>query len=65
MNNTESASFRAGEAKGQTQEKGNQLLSKAGDAAQSAKEGLQEAGSQAKAKAQGAADAVRDAVNSK
>ena len=42
MNNTESASYRAGEAKGRAQEKGSQLLDKAGNAAQSAKESLQD-----------------------
>ena len=41
MNNTESASYRAGEAKGQAQEKGNQLIDKASNAAQSAKESIQ------------------------
>lgn len=42
MNNSESASYRAGEAKGQAQEKGSQLLDKASNAAQSAKESVQE-----------------------
>lgn len=42
MDNSESASYRAGEAKGQAQEKGNQLMDKASNAAQSAKESVQE-----------------------
>ncbi|KAL1565294.1 stress-induced protein KIN1-like [Salvia divinorum] len=60
----DNASYQAGQAKGQAQEKGNQLLDKAGNAAQSVKESCQNAGQQAQAKAQGAVDAVKDAVNS-
>ncbi|XP_047970543.1 stress-induced protein KIN1-like [Salvia hispanica] len=60
----ENASYHAGQTKGQALEKGNQLLDKAGNAAQSAKESCQNAGQQAQAKAQGAVDAVKDAVNS-
>lgn len=42
MDNSQNASYRAGEAKGQAQEKGNQLMDKAANAANSAKESLQE-----------------------
>ncbi|KAI9152840.1 hypothetical protein LWI28_001988 [Acer negundo] len=60
MNQSQNASFQAGQAKGQTQEKTNQMMDKASDAMQSAKESCQEAGQQMKEKAQGAADAVKD-----
>ncbi|XP_042021612.1 stress-induced protein KIN2-like isoform X2 [Salvia splendens] len=59
-----SASYHAGVAKGQAQEKGSQLMDTASNAAQSAKESAQNAGQQMQAKAQGAVDAVKDAVNS-
>ncbi|KAH6823405.1 Late embryogenesis abundant protein family protein [Perilla frutescens var. hirtella] len=62
MDNSQNASYRAGEAKGQAQEKGSQLVDKASNATQSAKESLQEVGHQAQAKAQGAVDAVKDAT---
>ncbi|GAA0161594.1 hypothetical protein LIER_17873 [Lithospermum erythrorhizon] len=62
MDNSQSASYNAGQAKGQAQEKGNQMMNKAGDMAQSAKESAQNAGQQVKAKAQGAADAVKNAT---
>lgn len=42
MDNSQSASYRAGETKGQAQEKGNQLVDKASNVAQSAKESIQE-----------------------
>ncbi|KAJ4842448.1 hypothetical protein Tsubulata_051384 [Turnera subulata] len=63
-NNSQSMSFQAGEAKGQTQEKASGMMDRAADAAQSAKESVQEAGQQMMAKAQGAADAVKDAASS-
>ncbi|XP_023748602.1 stress-induced protein KIN2 [Lactuca sativa] len=62
MNNSQSAGFQAGEAKGQAQEKGNQLMDKAGAAAQSAKESVQEAGAQMQMKASDATEAVKDAT---
>ncbi|KAH7554348.1 hypothetical protein JRO89_XS12G0173300 [Xanthoceras sorbifolium] len=65
MNQSQNASFQAGQAKGQTQEKANQMMDKAGDVMQSAKESCQEAGQQMKAKAQGAADAVKDTLGNK
>ncbi|KAL8471895.1 hypothetical protein ACS0TY_028570 [Phlomoides rotata] len=61
MDKSNNMSYQAGQAKGQAQEKGSQMMEKAGNAAQSAKESMQEAGSQIQAKAQGAADAVKDA----
>ncbi|CAJ2669238.1 stress-induced protein KIN2-like [Trifolium pratense] len=54
--------YEAGQAQGQAQEKGANLLDKAGNAAQSAKETMQEAGNQMLASAQGAADAVKNAT---
>ncbi|KAL7135609.1 hypothetical protein ABFS83_11G109500 [Erythranthe nasuta] len=63
MDNSQDMSYKAGEAKGQAQEKGSQLMEKAGNAAQSAKESMQEAGQQMQAKAQGAVDSVKDATN--
>nr|XP_027084092.1 stress-induced protein KIN2-like [Coffea arabica] len=60
MDNSQNASYQAGQAKGQMQEKGSQMMDKASNAAQSAKESMQEAGQQAKAKVQGAADAVKN-----
>ncbi|GFZ18987.1 Late embryogenesis abundant protein [Actinidia chinensis var. chinensis] len=65
MDNSHSMSYQAGQARGQAQEKGNQLMEKAGNAAQSCKESIQEAGQQVQAKAQGAADAVKDATGMK
>ncbi|KAF5725568.1 stress-induced protein KIN2-like [Tripterygium wilfordii] len=62
MNDSQSAGFQAGQAKGQAQEKGSQMMDKASNAAQSAKESCQEAGQQMQAKAQGAADAVKNSV---
>ncbi|EPS67758.1 pollen coat-like protein [Genlisea aurea] len=62
MDSSHSASVHAGEAKGQAQEKSNQLIDKASNAAQSAKESVQEAGHQMQAKAQGAVDAVKNAT---
>ncbi|XP_058180487.1 stress-induced protein KIN2-like [Rhododendron vialii] len=62
MDNSQNASYQAGQAKGQAQEKGNQMMDKANNAAQSCKETMQETGEQAKAKAQGAADAVKNAT---
>ncbi|KAJ7971159.1 stress-induced protein KIN2-like [Quillaja saponaria] len=62
LDNSTKASYHAGEAKGQTQEKASNLMDRAGNAAQSAKESMQETGSQMQSKAQGAADAVKDAT---
>ncbi|XP_049346553.1 stress-induced protein KIN2-like [Solanum verrucosum] len=62
MDNSQNTSYKAGQAKGQVQEKGNQMMDRAANAAQSAKESLQEAGQQVQAKAQGAADAVKNAT---
>ncbi|XP_019095808.1 PREDICTED: late embryogenesis abundant protein 2-like [Camelina sativa] len=59
-NNSQSMSFNAGQAKGQTQEKASNLVDKASNAAQSAKESLQEGGQQLKQKAQGASEAIKD-----
>uniref|UniRef100_A0A7N1A349 Stress-induced protein KIN2-like n=1 Tax=Kalanchoe fedtschenkoi TaxID=63787 RepID=A0A7N1A349_KALFE len=60
--NSQNMSYKAGECKGQAQEKGNQMMDKASNAADSAKQSCQEAGQQMKAKAQGAVDAVKDAT---
>ncbi|XP_004232114.1 stress-induced protein KIN2-like [Solanum lycopersicum] len=62
MNNSQNASYQAGQARGQVQEKGNQMMDRAANAAQSAKESVQETGQQMQAKAQGAADAVKNAT---
>ncbi|KAK4346374.1 hypothetical protein RND71_032713 [Anisodus tanguticus] len=62
MDNSQNVSYQAGQAKGQAQEKGNQMMDKAANAAQSAKETMQEAGQQMQATAQGAADAVKNAT---
>ncbi|XP_055805604.1 stress-induced protein KIN2-like [Solanum dulcamara] len=62
MDNSQNLSYKAGQARGQAQEKGNQMMDRAANAAQSAKESLQEAGQQMQAKAQGAADAVKNAT---
>ncbi|KAE9615714.1 hypothetical protein Lal_00017725 [Lupinus albus] len=55
-------SYQAGQAKGQTEEKANNMMDMASNAAQSAKETMQEAGQQVMATAQGAADAVKNAT---
>ncbi|KAL9424825.1 hypothetical protein AB3S75_031863 [Citrus x aurantiifolia] len=60
--NSQKMSYQAGEVKGQAQEKGNTMMDKAGNAAQSAKDSMNQAGEQVKAKAQGAADAVKNAT---
>ncbi|XP_051141252.1 stress-induced protein KIN2-like [Andrographis paniculata] len=62
MDHSTKKSFQAGETKGQAQEKGNQLMDKAANAAHSAMDSVQQAGQQVQAKAQGAADAVKDAT---
>ncbi|KAJ8567173.1 hypothetical protein K7X08_019381 [Anisodus acutangulus] len=62
MDNSQNVSYQAGQAKGQAQEKGNQIMDRAGNAAQSAKETMQEVGQQVQVKAQGAADAVKNAT---
>ncbi|KAL3624118.1 hypothetical protein CASFOL_032934 [Castilleja foliolosa] len=62
MNNSTNMSYQAGQAKGEAQEKGNQLMDKVGNAAQSAKESVQQAGQQVQEKAQGAVDAVKNAT---
>ncbi|KAI3462835.1 hypothetical protein Pfo_019498 [Paulownia fortunei] len=63
MDNSQNTSYKAGQTKGQAQEKGNQMMDKAGNAAQSAKESMQQAGQQMQGKAQGAVDAVKNATN--
>ncbi|KAJ9682983.1 hypothetical protein PVL29_018821 [Vitis rotundifolia] len=55
-------SYKAGEAKGEVQAKGEKMMDEAGDACQSAKESCQDAGEQMKAKAAGAVEAVKDAT---
>ncbi|KAK4366671.1 hypothetical protein RND71_014551 [Anisodus tanguticus] len=62
MDASQKASYHAGEAKGQTQEKASQIMDKARDTVQSAQESMQETGQQMKAKAQGAVEAVKDIV---
>ncbi|GFQ02764.1 hypothetical protein PHJA_002420300 [Phtheirospermum japonicum] len=42
MDNSNNMSYQAGQAKGQAQEKGNQLMDKASNVAQSAKESMQQ-----------------------
>ncbi|MCL7025512.1 hypothetical protein MKW94_012293 [Papaver nudicaule] len=64
-NTSQNLSFNAGEAKGQTQEKTNQMMDKASNAMQSAKESCQQAGQQMMDKAQGAADSVKEATGMK
>ncbi|KAH1200222.1 hypothetical protein GmHk_18G053396 [Glycine max] len=54
--------YQAGQAQGQAQEKTNNLMDMAGNAAQSAKETAQQAGQTVMASAQGAADAVKNAT---
>uniref|UniRef100_A0A2N9F8I1 Pollen coat protein n=1 Tax=Fagus sylvatica TaxID=28930 RepID=A0A2N9F8I1_FAGSY len=56
MDNSQNASYQAGQVKGQTQEKASNMMDKASNTAQSAMESCQEAGQQVKAKAQGAAE---------
>ncbi|EYU44275.1 hypothetical protein ABFS82_08G038000 [Erythranthe guttata] len=56
------ANYQAGEAKGQTEEKANQMMDKISNTAESAKQSVQETGQQMKAKAEGAADAIRDST---
>ncbi|XP_055802795.1 stress-induced protein KIN2-like [Solanum dulcamara] len=63
MDNSQNISYQAGQAKGQAQEKGNQMMEQASNAAQSAKETMHEAGQQIKVTAQGAADAVNVGFN--
>ncbi|XP_030547882.1 stress-induced protein KIN2 [Rhodamnia argentea] len=60
--NSHNMTFQAGAAKGQAQEKGNQMMDSVANAAQSAKDSMQQAGQQMMAKAQGAADAVKNAT---
>ena len=62
MDNSQKASYHAGEAKGQAQEKTNTMMDKAGNAAQSAKESMQTAGQTIQQKAAGAADAIKNAT---
>ncbi|CAN1172979.1 hypothetical protein LINPERHAP2_LOCUS30385 [Linum perenne] len=60
MDNSQNASYQAGQAKGQVQEKAGGVMDKASNVAQSAKESIQEAGSQMQAKASGAAEVAKD-----
>ncbi|GMY24481.1 ABA-inducible protein [Fagus crenata] len=62
MDKSQNASFQAGQAKGQTQEKTSTLMEKAGNTAQSAKESCLQAGKLVQTKALGAANAAKDAV---
>ncbi|TMW95126.1 stress-induced protein KIN2-like [Solanum pennellii] len=62
MDNSQNLSYQAGQAKGQAQEKGNQMMDRAANAAQSARETIQEAGQQMQAKAQDATNAVKNAT---
>ncbi|KAK9924786.1 hypothetical protein M0R45_033137 [Rubus argutus] len=62
MDNSQKASYNAGVAKGQTQEKASTMMDKAGNAAQSAKDTMLNAGQQVQAKAAGAAEAVKNAT---
>ncbi|CAN4083532.1 unnamed protein product [Withania somnifera] len=62
MDNAQNLSYQAGQTKGQAQEKGNQMMDRVANAAQSAKETMQEAGQQVQAKAQQATDAVKNAT---
>ncbi|XP_073274766.1 stress-induced protein KIN2-like [Primulina huaijiensis] len=62
MDRSQKASFHAGEAKGQAQEKTNQMMDNISNKAESAKESVTETGQQMKAKAQGAVDAIKDST---
>ncbi|CAN1174967.1 hypothetical protein LINPERPRIM_LOCUS10253 [Linum perenne] len=62
MDNSQNASYQAGQAKGQAQEKASGMMEKAGNVAQSTKETIQEAGSQMQAKAQGVAEATKESL---
>ncbi|CAN0910247.1 hypothetical protein LINGRAHAP2_LOCUS26191, partial [Linum grandiflorum] len=62
MDNSQNASYQAGQAKGQVQEKASGMMDKASNAAQSTKESIQETGSQMQAKAQGAAEATKESL---
>lgn len=64
MDNSESQniSYQAGQAKGETQEKGSQMMNQASNAAQSAKESVQQSGQQMMSKAQDAVDSAKNAT---
>ncbi|XP_031279367.1 stress-induced protein KIN2-like isoform X2 [Pistacia vera] len=62
MEQSQNTGFQAGQATGQAQEKGSQLMDKANNAAQSAKESCEQAGQQMQDKAQGAAYAAKNAA---
>ncbi|XP_050226412.1 stress-induced protein KIN2-like [Mercurialis annua] len=62
MDSSQDASFQAGQTTGQAKEKGNQMMDKVSNIAQSAKESCQETGQQMKAKAQGMTETVKDKV---
>ncbi|XP_050380509.1 late embryogenesis abundant protein 2-like [Argentina anserina] len=62
MDNSQKASYQAGETKGQTQEKANTMKDKAGNVAQSTKETVQRAGQPIQQKAAGATGAVKNAT---
>lgn len=59
---SQNMSYQAGQAKGQAQEKGGQMMDKASNAAQSAKESMQQSGQAMMEKAQDAAEAVKNAT---
>ncbi|KAF5181145.1 hypothetical protein FRX31_029269 [Thalictrum thalictroides] len=72
MDNSQSASFNAGQAQGQATVKKDQIVDKASNAAQSVKDSMSEvrniagqAGQAVMDKASGAADAVKDATGMK
>ncbi|XP_049384514.1 stress-induced protein KIN2-like isoform X2 [Solanum stenotomum] len=60
MDNSQNISYQAGQAKGQAQEKSNQMMEQSSNAAP--KKQCKQAGQQIKATAQGAADAVKNAT---
>ncbi|PIA57497.1 hypothetical protein AQUCO_00600310v1 [Aquilegia coerulea] len=65
MDNSQSASFHAGQAQGQATVKKDQMVDKASNAAQSMKDSMSEAGQTVMDKASNAADAVKDATGMK
>ncbi|XP_059452357.1 stress-induced protein KIN1-like [Corylus avellana] len=62
MDQSQNASYQAGQTKGQAEEKASGMMDKAGNAAQGAKQSCQESGEQMKSKAQGAVDAVKSTL---
>ncbi|XP_049384513.1 stress-induced protein KIN2-like isoform X1 [Solanum stenotomum] len=62
MDNSQNISYQAGQAKGQAQEKSNQMMEQSSNAAPKKQCNILQAGQQIKATAQGAADAVKNAT---